>query len=189
VRPLAEKILHPINEGSQPAESQTLQQFIEGSYLPQAKGRKRPSTYRGYVNLYSAQIKSRIGGMKLATFRTVDGQPLLDKIETETELSQSSLTHIKNLLSAIFRSAKRVGAIDANPIADTEIPKGKANGKTHAYSREEIETMLAALKGVAHVAVTVAACTALPLAELRGLQWQDNRRESVDRPTNVLASN
>jgi integrase len=173
VRPLAEKILHPINEGSQPVESQTLQQFIEGSYLLHAKEQKRPSTYRGYINLYNAQIKARIGGMKLATFRTVDGQRLLDKIASETDLSHSSLTHIKNLLSAIFKFAKRVGAVDANPIADAEIPKGKPNGKTHAYSLTEIETMLKALKGVAHAAVTVAAWTGLSLAELRGLQWGD----------------
>jgi integrase len=173
VRPLAEKILHPINEGSQPAESQTLQQFIEGAYLLHAKEQKRPSTHRGYVNLYNAQIKGRIGGMKLGTFRTVDGQRLLDKIASETDLSHSSLTHIKNLLSAIFRFAKRTGAIDANPMVDTEIPKGKPSGKTHAYSLKEIETMLAALKGVAHAAVTVAAWTGLSLAELRGLQWGD----------------
>ena len=173
VRPLAEKILHPINQGRQTVPSLTLHQFIEGIYLPHAKKKKRPSTYRGYVNLYNAQIKSRIGGMKLGTFRTVDGQRLLDKIEDETELSHRSLMHIKNLLSAIFKFAKRTGAIDTNPIRDTEIPQGKPNGKTHAYSLKEIETMLAALDGVAHVAVTVAAWTGLSLAELRGLKWED----------------
>lgn len=173
VRPLAEKILHPINQGRQTVPSLTLQQFIEGTYLPHAKKNKRPSTYRGYVNLYNAQIKNRIGGMKLGTFRTVDGQRLLDKIEDETELSHRSLTHIKNLFSAIFKFAKRVGTIDTNPIADTEIPKGKPNGKTHAYSLKEIEAMVMALEGVARVAVTVAAWTGLSLAELRGLKWED----------------
>jgi integrase len=173
VRHLADKILQPINEGQQPSGPQTLQQFVEGSYLPHAKEHKRPSTYRGYVNLYKAQIAGRIGGMKLATFRTVDGQRLLDKIASETKLSHRSLTHIKNLLSAIFKFAKRMGMIDANPMADTEIPKGKPNGQTHAYSLKEIEIMLAALKGAAHVAVAVAAWTGLSLAELRGLKWED----------------
>lgn len=173
VRPLAEKILHPINEGRQPTETQTLQRFVEGLYLPHAKQHKRPSTYRGYANLYKAQIAGRIGGMKLATFRTVDGQQLLDKIAAETDLSHRSLTHIKNLLSAIFKFAKRTGLIDVNPIADTEIPKGKPSGRTHACSLKEIETMLATLNGSARVAVMVGAWTGLSLAELRGLKWED----------------
>jgi integrase len=173
VRPLAEKIVHPINQGRQSAESQTLQEFIEGSYLRHANERKRPSTYLGYLKLYNAQIKGRIGGMKLETFRTVEGQRLLDKIASETKLSHRSLTHIKNLLSAIFKFAKRSGLIDANPMADTEIPRGKPNGKTHAYSLKEIETMLGVLSGSARVAVTVGAWTGLSLAELRGLKWED----------------
>lgn len=179
VRPLAEKILHPINLGRQPADSPTLRQFIEESYLPHTKQRKRPSTYRGYSNLYNAQIAGRIGGMRLATFRTVDGQRLLDKIGDETKLSHRSLTHVKNLLSAIFKFAKRTGAIDTNPITDTEIPKGKPSRQTHAYSHKEIEAMLAVLSGVAHVAVTVAAWTGLSLAELRGLKWEDIEEEQL----------
>lgn len=176
---MAEKILHPINQGRQIVPSLTLHQFIEGIYLPHAKKNKRPSTYLGYLNLYNAQIKSRIGGMKLGTFRTVDGQRLLDKIGDEAELSHRSLAHIKNLLSAISKYAKREGAIDTNPIRDTEIRKGKPNGQTYAYSLKEIETMLATLKGVAHVAVTVAAWTGLSLAELRGLKWEDIKENQL----------
>lgn len=173
VRPLAEKILHPINEGRQPSGPQTLQEFVDKLYFPHAKQHRRPSTYRGYVNLYNAQIKKRIGGVRVASFRPVDTQRLLDKIASETNLSHRSLTHAKNLLSAIFKFAKRIGAVDSNPVADAEIPKGKPNGKTHAYSLEEVETMLATLTGTARVAVAVAAWTGLSLAELRGLKWED----------------
>jgi integrase len=173
VRDLADKILQPINEGQQPAGPQTLQQFIERTYLPYAKQHKRPSTYRGYINLYNAQISGRIGGMKLSSFRTVDAQKLLDRIAGDTELSHNSLIHVKSLLSGVFAFAKRMGALDANPMVGTEIPKGKASGKTHAYSLEEVTTMLATLKGTARTAVLVGAWTGLSLAELRGLQWGD----------------
>ena len=173
VRGLADKILQPINEGQQPAGPQTLQQFIERTYLPYAKQHKRPSTYRGYINLYNAQIAARIGGMKLATFRTVDGQRLLDSIASETKLSHRSLIHVKSLLSGVFSFAKRMGSLDANPMVGTEIPKGKPIGKTHAYSLAEVKKMLETLKGTARVAVMVGAWTGLSLAELRGLQWGD----------------
>jgi len=173
VRHLADEILQPLNEGRQPAGPQTLQHFIEATYLPYAKNHKRPSTYRGYINLYNAQIAGRIGGMKLGTFRTVDGQRLLDRIAYETKLSRRSLTHVKSLLSGIFSFAKRMGALDANPMEDTEIPRGQPNGKTHAYTLKEVETILAALKDTPRIAVMVAAWTGLSLAELRGLKWED----------------
>lgn len=173
VRPLAERILHPLNQGRQSGESRTLKQFVEGRYFPHVKKHKRPSTYQGYMKLYEVQISDRIGGMKIATFRTVDGQRLLDKIASETKLAHRSLEHIKNLLSAIFKFAKRTGEIDTNPMRDTEIPEGRPNGETHAYSLEETEAMIAALDGAARVAVIVGAWTGLSLAELRGLKWED----------------
>jgi integrase len=173
VRQLADDILQPINQGRQSTGAQTLQQFVEGTYLPYAKQHKRPSTYRGYINLYNAQISGRIGGMKLGAFRTVDAQRLLDRIASETQLSHRSMIHVKSLLSGIFSFAKRMGSLDANPMVGTEIPEGKPSGKTHAYSLEEVTTMLATLKGTARTAVLVGAWTGLSLAELRGLQWGD----------------
>jgi integrase len=173
VRGLADEILQPLNEGRQPAGPQTLQTFIERSYLPYARGHKRPSTYRGYLNLYNAHIAPHVGGMELMSFRTVDAQRLLDGIASMTKLSHRSLTHIKTLLSGMFAFAKRMGAIDANPMQGTEVPKGKETEPTHAYSNEEIEKMLNALKGTPRVAVIVAAYTGLSLGELQGLKWED----------------
>lgn len=174
VRKLADEILESVNEGKDPASPQTLQKFIENHYWPYVRTKKRPSTYRGYLNLYNAQIEKRIGGIRLRDFRTIDGQRLLDRIADETELSHQSLTHIKSLLSGIFSSAKRMGALDdTNPMESVEIPKGQKSKPTHAYSLKEVETMLAALKGTARAAVMVGAWTGLSLAELRGLQWGD----------------
>jgi hypothetical protein len=55
MRPLADAILHPINQGGQPTDLHTMQDYIEHTYLPYAKNHKRPSTYKGYLNLYNAQ--------------------------------------------------------------------------------------------------------------------------------------
>ncbi len=172
-RTLAETILHPINQGRQPTGAQTVQEFVDRTYLPYALAHKRPSTYRGYVNLYNAQIASRVTGMKIASFRTVDAQRLLDRIASETNLSHNSHIHIKALLSGIFAYAKRTGVIDVNPIVGTEIPKGHSEGSTHAYSLNEIKLITKKLQGTSRTAVTVAAWTGLSLAELRGLRWTD----------------
>jgi integrase len=179
VRHLAETILHPINQGQQPNGAQTVQDFIERSYLPHALTHKRPSTYRGYLNLYNAQIAPRVAGMKIAAFRTLDAQRLLDGIANETTLSHRSYIHIKALLSGIFAYAKRTGVIDVNPIVGTEIPRGRADGSTHAYSLSEIESITEKLEGTARTAVIVAAWTGLSLAELRGLQWRDVEGDEI----------
>ncbi len=175
VRSLADEILQPLNEGRSPGGPQTLQHFIEHSYLPYAKEHKRPSTYKGYINLYNAQVAPRAAGIRLLSFRTVDAQRLLDTIAANTGLSHRSLLHVKSFLSGVFSYAKRIGILDsANPLQGTIVPKGQPSTEsTYAYSLGEIEEMLKVLKGTAHTAVTVAAYTGLSLAELRGLQWDD----------------
>jgi integrase len=111
--------------------------------------------------------------MKLASFRTVDGQRLLDGIAATTKLSHRSLIHVKAFLSGVFSWAKRMGAVDSNPMQGTEIPRGKESEPTHAYSNSEIETMLDILKDTTRTAVLVAAYTGLSLGELQGLKWED----------------
>jgi integrase len=170
VRQKAEDFLDRLNEGH--VEQRTLQQFIELSYLPHAERQKRPSTYRGYRNLYNLHVAPLIAGMRIASFRTRDGQRLLDTLGTKS-LSHLTLIHVKSFLSGVFSFAKRMGAIDANPMQGTEVPKGKPSEPTHAYSNEEIEKMLTILKGTPRVAVIVAAYTGLSLGELQGLKWQD----------------
>jgi len=179
VRPLAEAILQPINQGQQPTGVQTIQDFVEWTYFPYVLSHKRPSTYRGYLNLYNSRISSLVAGIKIALFRTVDAQRLLDSVAKEATLSHRSHIHIKALLSGIFAYAKRMGVIDINPIVGTEIPQGHSEGSTHAYSLGEIKSITERLEGTARTAVIVAACTGLSLAELRGLQWHDVEGEEI----------
>ena len=174
VRPLADQILEPLNDGRQVNGPMTLQAYIECIYFPSAEKKLKPSTFKGYFNLYSKQIKPHIGGLRLATFTIVDGQRLLFSIDQNEELSHQSFKNIKSLLSAFFTHARRGGTLQGpNPMDDVEIPKGSPTGKTHKYSLEEVEKITAAVDGVARVAVVVAAWTGLSLAELRGLKWED----------------
>jgi integrase len=172
VRPLAEKYLRPVNQGFA-TDTQTIQHFIEAVYLPHVEAHKRPSTIRGYRNLYKRYIAPHVAGVRIFSFRTRDAQALVNRVAAEHTLSRMTLTHVKNFLSGAFKFAKQMGSIEANPIRDIAIPKGKPSESTHAYSNAEIDGMLETLKGTARVAVTVAAYTGLSLGELQGLQWQD----------------
>jgi integrase len=179
VRPLANEILEPLNAGRQVNGPMTMQTYIETVYFPNVKTKvdkndMKPSTYKGYFNLYSKHVQSRIGGLRLSTFTTADGQRLLYSIDEAEELSHQSFLNINSFVSAVFTHARRSGTLSGpNPMDGVDIPKGKPKKKTHKYTLEEVEKIVAAVKGVAHCAVVVAAWTGLSLAELRGLKWED----------------
>jgi integrase-like protein len=86
VRPLADEVLDPLNQGLQVNGPMTLQQYAETVYFPNIKTKKSPSTYKGYFNLYSKQIQPRIGGLRLSTCTTADTQRILYRIDEEEKL-------------------------------------------------------------------------------------------------------
>src|ERR1700726_453953 len=59
VRPLAEPYLQTANSGRQADGHLTLQQYAETVYFPHAKKDLKPSTYKGYFNLYAKQVQPR----------------------------------------------------------------------------------------------------------------------------------
>lgn len=186
VSPLADEILDPLNQGRRVNGPMTLQQYAETVYFPNIKTKKKPSTYKGYFNLYSKQIQPRIGGLWLSTSTAADMQRVLYRIDEEEELSHQSFLNINSVLSAIFTHARRSGTLTGpNPTDGVEIPEGKRGEKTHKYTLEEVEKITEAVDGVARCAVIVAAWTGLSLAELRGLKWEDidwdNERLEVKR--------
>jgi integrase len=152
----------------------TLQQYAETVYFPNIKTKRKPSTYKGYFNLYTKQIQTRIGGLRLSTCSTADMQRILYRIDEQEELFHQSFLNINSVLSAIFTHARRSGTLRGpNPTDGVEIPEGKRAGKTHKYTLEEVQKITGAVDGVARCAVVVAAWTGLSLAELRGLKWED----------------
>lgn len=177
VRPLAEEFLRPLNEGRVgPLSTLPISEFIEHHYLPAVADRLRPSTMKGYRDIFGDHLKARLDRICLRDFRCVDGDRLLAKIARERQLSRQSVYHIKSFLSGVFKHARRQGIMDGtNPMQDAAIPSAKPPADTHAYSLEEIQGMLADLPEPARTAVATAAFTGLRKSELRGLRWEDYR--------------
>src|SRR6202171_4886894 len=122
--------------------------------FPNIKPKKKPSTYKGYFNLYSKQIQPRIGGLRLSTCTTADMQRILYRIDEQEELSHPSFLNINSVLSAIFTHARRSGTLQGpNPTDGVEIPEGKRTGKTHKYSLGEVEKITDSVDGLARCAV------------------------------------
>src|SRR5262249_6537779 len=58
VRNLAAEILEPLNRSViSPSRVMTVGDFVEGVYLPFAEQQKRPSTYRGYKQIWCDYLK------------------------------------------------------------------------------------------------------------------------------------
>ena len=118
-RVLADEFLRPFNDGTFTIDSTTsVVQFVEKSYFPHVETRKRPSTYRGYKNMWSRYLKPRIDA-PLRKFRTVDGEQLLEQVARDDDLSVTTLAHVKSFLSGVFRYARRQGILNSeNPMPD-----------------------------------------------------------------------
>lgn len=175
VQPLVAEFLLPINTGMQPVEAtMPLGEFVEAVYMPWVHSQLRPSTARSYSDLWRVHLSPRCGSIRIRDFRTLDGERLLAAIARQTRLSRTSLKHIKALLSAIFKHAKRQGLLNGtNPIQDCSVPKGAEARETYAYSLTEITKMIAVLPEPASTIAALAGFTGLRKGELRGLGWKD----------------
>jgi integrase len=176
VRPLLEEKLRPLNERKvSPESTLSISQFVEGHYLPYVVAQKRPSTLKGYRDIWEDHLRARIGRIRLRDFRTCDGERLFADIARKTGLSHNSLKHIKTMLSGVFTYALRQGTLTGvpNPMRETSVPRGAETPDTYAYSLEEVQRMLAVLPEPARAVVATAAYTGLRKGELRGLRWED----------------
>src|SRR2546422_517952 len=146
VRALAAEFLAPLNEGKlRPESTMPVAQFIEQHYLPYLAERRKPSTLRGYRQIWESRIRPRLGDVQLRDFRTYDSTKLLAEIarQAPSKLSRQTLYNVKAFLCGAFKYAKNEGILDsANPIQDVSLPAGKGPQETYAYSLEEIQKML-----------------------------------------------
>ena len=144
VRQLADDILTPINTKQLlPESATTLADFIETYYFPMTEKELRPSTWMNYKkSIYEPHLKSRLTkpAIKLRDFRTVHGQRLL---RTIPDVGHTTLLHIKNFLSGVFRFARREGILDsANPMTDVTVPGRPVKFKGAAYSLDTVARMI-----------------------------------------------
>lgn len=174
-RELAKPTLTKVNQPRHaPETAVSLEDFVERVYLPRMEQQKRPSTVKGYRDIWQNHLKSRSKGLWMRDTRTCDVQQILDEIADLGLLGSNSLRHIKSQISGIFSYAKQQGYFDGeNPARNSAIPKARPSEETYAYSLEEILQILALLPEPAATVFAVAAFTGARRGEIRGLQWEN----------------
>ena len=177
----AERHMATVNSGTVPADRiVTISDFVERVYLPWTQEHRRPSTAKGYRDIWEDHLEPLSGQMWLKDTRTYHVQGWLNQIGT-AKLSRNTLKHVKSVVSGIFTLAKQQDYFQGeNPARDSAVnPKAAEPQETYAYSLDEIQTILSLLPEPAATAFAVAAFMGLRHGEIQGLLWENYRDGEV----------
>jgi integrase len=182
VVPLMDELMDQLNmTGFTPEAGISLGQFVEEIYLPYVAEQLRPSTLKGYRDLWENHVRGQVKQVRVRDFKTCDGERLMQKVARKSDLSKTTLKHIKSWFSGVFTYARRQGVINGvNPMQGVSIPKGREAQETYAYSLDEIMRMLDILSEPAKTVVATAAFTGMRQGEIRGLQWEDYTGDTIE---------
>jgi integrase len=167
-----------VNAGAVAAERiVTIGDFVERVYLPWVEQYKRPSTLKGYRDVWEDHLKPLCGKVWLKNTRTYHVQGWLNEIGRAAKLGRNTLKHIKSVISGIFTLAKQQDYFRGeNPARDTAIsPTATEPQETYAYTLEEVQTILSVLPEPAATPFAVAAFMGLRHGEIQGLLWENFR--------------
>jgi len=170
-----------INSGTIPEDRiVTICDFVERVYLPWIELHKRPSTLKGYRDIWEDHLQPICEHVWLKDARTYHVQRWLNQIAT-AKLSRNTLKHIKSVVSGIFTLAKQQDYFQGeNPARDTAIdPRASEPQETYAYSLEELQTIISLLPEPAATAFAVAAFMGLRHGEIQGLLWENYRDDEI----------
>jgi len=171
----AERHMATVNSGTVPAERiVTIGDFVERVYLPWITEHKRPSTAKGYRDIWEDHLKPLSERVWLKDTRTYHVQGWLNQIG-KGKLSRNTLKHVKSVISGIFTLAKQQDYFQGeNPARDSAInPKATEPQETYAYTLEEIQSILNLLPEPAATAFAIAAFMGLRHGEIQGLLWEN----------------
>ena len=177
IKEAAAEHMGTINGGKIPAERiTTIGEFVEGVYLPWVDEHKRPSTAKGYRDIWEFHLRPLCASAWMKNTRTFHVQGWLNAIG-QKELSRNSLKRIKSCVSGVFKLAKQLDYFEGeNPACDTAVnPSAAEPEETYAYSFEELNSILAHIPEPATTAFAVAAFIGLRVGEIEGLDWKDYR--------------
>jgi integrase len=158
-------------------------EFVECVFLPVVEQHRRPSTAKGYKDIWEnrlkpAAVRDRVPMKDLRPFHV---QQWLDEIG-EAGLSRNSLKHTKSVISGIFTLARNRGYYtESNPVQGTTTnPAAKEAAETYAYGLSEVRSLLAFLPEPVATVFAVAAFTGLRHGELQGLRWEDFKKTQFE---------
>jgi integrase len=155
--------------------------FWETKYLPFITEHKKPSTVRGYTQIWKQHLKAHFEGKMFAEYRAHHGTEFILSITKKQ--NRTTLNHIRAVMSAIFSHAVNLGVVEQNLVkgAVKIIGKPKVTPETGFYTLEEAEDIISAL--VEHVdcqlVMALSCFLGLRPGEIQGLRWEDIDAQAI----------
>jgi integrase len=180
------------------ADDMLIVDFWEQKYLPYCeevvkltgKPRKRPSTVRGYKQIWNQHYKDHFAKLTLRQYEPRLGTRFLASL-TGTQ-GRNTLKHIRALGSSIFSRAVTEERIKMNPWHDVAMPEDAIGPEqTQHYTLEEAEDMISALVDHVDCQLVIALSCFLGLrpGEIAALKWEDFDSGSVHIRRSVVRGN
>ncbi len=138
-------------------------------YIEHDRDRK-PSTITGYKAILRAQLLPAFGEEPIESITTASIESWLAGFDRAPATRTKALV----LMHGIFKRAKKLYGLPANPVADVERPPTRPSGDIDVFSPEEVMALVraAAFEQDAAIYLT-AAFTGLRRGELLALRWRD----------------
>ncbi len=173
-RRVADEILRPLNLGKvTPESTMTISEFVDCLFIPNALPPLKPSSQARYRQILKLHLLPAFGSCRLCDLRTLEIQAFV-LAKMQSGLSWESVDHFRNLLSKIFRTAKRWDYFAGdNPVSGVELPEKRPVREKHVLLPEKIPPLLAVLKEPVRTMVELGVLTGLRVGEILALRWQD----------------
>ncbi|MCH8268868.1 MAG: site-specific integrase [Acidobacteria bacterium] len=164
-------ILAPLNaHAGRGSHEMTVQEYIEGVYLPFGRRRWKDSTKGTTEQRISTHIAADLGGRLLRSVTRDDLQSFLDA-KAAAGLSFSVVDHLRWDLNSIFALAANDGLVAGNPAEALFTPRECKRAEKRVMSPEDVVRGLAVLPLRERLIVKLAVLAGMRPGEIFGLRW------------------
>lgn len=180
-----EEIMRSANQGlrvsAEAKANPTIGYLVEKSYFPERERlvqqqSVKPSTLKGYRDIWNLHLKNRIGQVFIRDFQRVNAFDLWQQIrEDHPTLTGRTLQHVRTFLSGVFRWAMNRGIYSGENPATASLPEGLPHGEpTQAYTVAEVVKIIQVLPSpLAQAIIAIAYGAGLRKGELAAVRWGD----------------
>jgi integrase len=161
-------------QNARPEYIVTIADCVDSVYLPWVNEQKRASTSNGYEKIWKKHLKGHFARTLLRDYQPHNATMFLTAL-AEKGMGLNAVSHVRALMSGIFKHAAALGYIGSNPVHLAKVLIEPApQRETPHYTLLEMATALSALRGEPQARVAMAlSFIGLRPSEIRGLRWED----------------